>query len=560
MKTADSSRDPVLNDFVQLVKRNYAMALLVALICAAATFLISGIVPARYQATSVLLLPHTVPQAHTPGSSLVTAALPDARAYQIAGTSPALVSQMLQAGGVQAPTMEEVERASKRLKVSAEADDNSSLVVVSVVDESAERAATMANALASGLLSWDQQRANAALEDTIGALEVQLAGLAQQLEGAGTQGSRFTGDAAALRARFTEASLELASLEALRGAAPGPLEMLTPATAPFKPVTLDRPLQAALAFFLGFVLVIAIAVFRSALDPRFRSAAEAVDLLGLPVLAQFRRSRSKDARLPAEVRNQLRTSLSVALGGNQPLVVLVTSPLRGEGKSDVAFGVAKAFAQVNERTLLVDANLHDPATCTEFKITSRPASAMNEQLRNPRHEVPPVVVSDGNSRLHVVPGFRESGSQADLLARSAPVLLERWGLEFDVIIIDSAAVLPFADALSLARLSSGVLVVVDAAATRRQDALDTVTALKQAGGHPVGLVIRGLDSARKPTPASRSRLGLPTRRDLSEWTVEPKGAFDTKKRTGAFADVATVEANGAASTATRQTHAITDVS
>ena len=71
--------------------------------------------------------------------------------------------------------------------------------------------------------------------------------------------------------------------------------------------------------------------------------------------------------------NQLATNLAFSRPGKPPQVVVVTSPLPGEGKSTVAMNLAVTLAQSGPRVLLIDADLRRGVMAAAFGSARSPA-------------------------------------------------------------------------------------------------------------------------------------------------------------------------------------------
>jgi Mrp family chromosome partitioning ATPase len=74
-------------------------------------------------------------------------------------------------------------------------------------------------------------------------------------------------------------------------------------------------------------------------------------------------------------------------------------------------------------------------------------------------------------------------------------LLDQLSDEADVVVVDSAPILPVADAAVLAPVVDGVLLVLRAGKSRREAAQQAVERLNQAGANLVGVVLNAM-----PTP------------------------------------------------------------
>lgn len=73
----------------------------------------------------------------------------------------------------------------------------------------------------------------------------------------------------------------------------------------------------------------------------------------------------------AEAVKRLRTELLNLLEGQKNIAIAVLSPASGEGKSHVAASLAIAFAQLNIKTMLIDANLRTPTQHILFDLPNQ---------------------------------------------------------------------------------------------------------------------------------------------------------------------------------------------
>ena len=190
---------------------------------------------------------------------------------------------------------------------------------------------------------------------------------------------------------------------------------------------------------------------RDALNTRVRDSEDLARVSGLPVLGEFAKQAS-GRRLPGERAGYLRTNLLFATTA-EPRVILVTSPQSSEGKSSVALSTAESFARNGFRTLLVDADLRKPVLAGEYGVRP-PQAGLQDLLENLHEDYRPLEVSPN---LHLVPSFKPAPAPAELLSFGFRERLNEWRERYDVIIIDSAPVLPVADTLVIAPQCSGVL-------------------------------------------------------------------------------------------------------
>ncbi len=167
--------------------------------------------------------------------------------------------------------------------------------------------------------------------------------------------------------------------------------------------------------------------------------------------------------------------LKETLGGAMQLIV-VTSPMMGEGKTATAANLAVSLAQEEGRkVILVDCDIRKPRLWSLFRRP--PDRGLADVLAGGAH-VADVVRATEDVPLDVLPIPRNSDDRID------PMPVDRLkGLfrdlreRYDFIICDAPPVLPIADTAALARLSDGVVLVVRAGATPRHAVTRTLESL-----------------------------------------------------------------------------------
>src|SRR5205085_3148303 len=132
-------------------------------------------------------------------------------------------------------------------------------------------------------------------------------------------------------------------------------------TAPHRPDRSRPPRLACASFVLSLGLAVFGVVMPDALDHKVRSPEHVTHQMRLSILGAVPRfdwrhlgnGKTAEAAAPVvEALRGLRLRLSHA-GGAGPLLVTVTSPGVGEGKSFLSCNLALAFADAGYRTLLI---------------------------------------------------------------------------------------------------------------------------------------------------------------------------------------------------------------
>src|SRR5437879_3483517 len=158
----------------------------------------------------------------------------------------------------------------------------------------------------------------------------------------------------------------------------GQVEIVDHAALPAKPAGIGRAEQIALGLLLGLVVGAAAAFLAERLGSVIARRVQ-VEQLGMSVLGVVthldRDAKENGAKSPdavIEAFRGIRLSLVNEYGAPGPIVVTVTSPGSGEGKSFVSANLALAFAYANQRTLLVDADLRRGALHRVLTLPRQP--------------------------------------------------------------------------------------------------------------------------------------------------------------------------------------------
>lgn len=172
-------------------------------------------------------------------------------------------------------------------------------------------------------------------------------------------------------------------------------------------------------------------------------------------------------------------------GGGQ--LVVVTSSVGGEGKTTTAANLAAAIADTGQRVLLIDADLRRPAVATTLGLEG---SVGLTTVLVGRASLGDVVQLWGPGALRVLTSGDLPPNPSELLASPMMArLMAAVRRDHDVVVLDTAPVLPVTDAAVLASRTDGALVVVDARRTPARKVAETLTRLSTAGAPVLGMVL-----------------------------------------------------------------------
>lgn len=164
-------------------------------------------------------------------------------------------------------------------------------------------------------------------------------------------------------------------------------------------------------------------------------------------------------------------------GGN---TLLVASSNYGEGRTVTAINLAIALSQqIDGTVLLVDADLRKPSIHTVLGLDVD--KGLSDYLRG-KAEIPELLINPGIPRLVILPGGKPIANSSELLGAPRMKLLvkemkERYADR--IIVFDSSPLLTSADSMVLSRYIDGILIVVEAEKTTKQDLKRTMELLKE---------------------------------------------------------------------------------
>jgi capsular exopolysaccharide synthesis family protein len=202
--------------------------------------------------------------------------------------------------------------------------------------------------------------------------------------------------------------------------------------------------------------------------------------------------------------NTTRTMLVHAAKQESLRVVMVTSALKGEGKTLVSSHLAISMVQAGFRTLLIDADLRRPSV---HRLFDMPAGAGLSELLRGEAEMNAVLRPAPVAGLTVLTTGVWDPSLVHLLAQQRlPEILGQLRAMYDFIIIDSAPVLPTTDSLLIGQHTDGVLFAVLCDVSRLPTIHAANERMAMLGVPVLGAVVGGaaVDGYTYPTAAPKA--------------------------------------------------------
>lgn len=266
------------------------------------------------------------------------------------------------------------------------------------------------------------------------------------------------------------------------------------------PLNPDNPkplLDMLIALFAGLVIGLGLAILVENLDLRIRNHGDIEALTTASVLGGIGfdeeasenplivHTKPKSTR--AEAFRQLRTNIQFIEAVEGRKSVIISSSVPSEGKSTTIANLAIAVADTGAKVLLIDCDLRKPKQHKYLGIEGS-VGLTNHLIGQAKLE--DVIQPWGKGKLHVLPAGQVPPNPSELLgsAKMQKLILDA-EKKYDLVLIDTAPLLPVTDAAILSKMTGGVIVVVSVGKTTRPQLQGALSHIETVGGKILGFVM-----------------------------------------------------------------------
>ena len=302
----------------------------------------------------------------------------------------------------------------------------------------------------------------------------------------------------------------------------GGVQVVDRATPPSEQASPKPVRNGLIGLAVGALLGVAFALLLERLERRLKRPEDVEAAFDGPPIARIPAS---DALLPAttdgaqlgereaEALKSMRTHVRHAGPGAGASSVLVTSAVRGEGRTTIAWDLAAISAGLGLSVLLLEADLHNPALADAFGFSDQrglaqvlAGEASFEEVIRPIDASRLVRFGQGGGSVDLLTAGQASADSIDLVdGKRMHDLIPRLQERYDLVVIDSPAAADSDDVIPLAKIASGVVVVGRLGVLRRRSARALSEQLRMVGVRPLGVVVNFAGKATQPRGEESSR-------------------------------------------------------
>ncbi|HBW89744.1 MAG TPA: lipopolysaccharide biosynthesis protein, partial [Cyanobacteria bacterium UBA11149] len=295
----------------------------------------------------------------------------------------------------------------------------------------------------------------------------------------------------------------------------GNADILARALVPEDPVSPKKKLILGGGIIAGSLLYIIVAFVLDLMDPSIKTAKEVRQLFRYTWLGMIPNLRKKgllsrrksDGDIPqlpvrdaphaivSEAYRMLEANLKFLSPDKMLKVIVVTSSVSREGKSTVSANLAAAMAQLGRKVLLIDADMRHPIQHHIWDLAN--AMGLSEVIVN--HAEFKDAVREVTDNLDVLPsGAIPPNSLALLNSKRMAFLVDDFAKTYDFVIFDTPPLVLTADAITLGKMTDGILLVSRPGVIDRVSASASNEFLVRSGQQVLGLVVNGVRIENEP--------------------------------------------------------------
>lgn len=260
-----------------------------------------------------------------------------------------------------------------------------------------------------------------------------------------------------------------------------------------------------LAIFLGLILGIGMAFLVDYMDDTLKTREDFERYYGSTIIGEIARSTAvgeeereiiyftRPDGPSAEGFRNLRTNVQFLNLDGSTRLLMVTSSSPEEGKTSVAVNLGAALSEMNKRVLVVEGDLRRPVL--DKFLRGKPLKGITDVIMGTASLEEAVTETDHENLKLMMSGVKPPNPAELVSSQAMQDLLELLKEEYDFVIVDAPPVLAVSDAIAMASMMDGVLIVASHGIAKRDGARHTVELLGKVETRILGVVINNVEMA-----------------------------------------------------------------
>jgi capsular exopolysaccharide synthesis family protein len=337
-------------------------------------------------------------------------------------------------------------------------------------------------------------------------LETQIADIAQEIKQYANENippelEAEAAQAVSLWATLYEKYMSLRIAEALgqRG-----LEVIEVAEAGVK-VSPRNTRNAILALFLGLILGVGMAFLVDYLDDTLKTREDFERSYGASIIGEIARTTpvgeeereviyfTRPDSPAAEGFRNLRTNVQFLNLDGSTRLIMVTSSSPEEGKTSVAINLGASMSEMGRKVLVVEGDLRRPVL--DKLVVGKGQRGVTDVIMGTATLDEAITETDSENLYVLMSGVKPPNPAEIVSSQAMQNLLLQLRDAYDYVIVDAPPVLAVSDAIAMASMMDGVLVVASHNIATRDGAKHTVELLGKVETRILGVVINNVEMA-----------------------------------------------------------------
>lgn len=256
-----------------------------------------------------------------------------------------------------------------------------------------------------------------------------------------------------------------------------------------------RATKIILGGFIGLLIGFGIVFLLELLDDTVSKKGDLEKVLPIPILGQVplvKDENNKPTSSFIEAYRGIRTRLEYSSVDKKLKTLMITSAEPAAGKSSISLNLASVLSQGGKKVIIVDCDLRKPSIHMKLKLTNNKGLTdyligkikLNEAIRKV------------NNNLEVITSGNKATDPSNIIGSKA---MEKFINElneiYDYVIIDTPSIKNINDGLELANKCDGVIYVVKAEKTKKDDIIEGYRELEDINANIIGSILNGVSDS-----------------------------------------------------------------